>query len=253
MTPSDDGILSPFPMHTDRVGPLAVLVANQGDLRSLCDHLGLAGRNGASFFMSRLYADPAVPGRRPFCLTGPVLGAAYAALLAETLIASGAGTLIFWGWAGAIADTLFTGDVLVPSAALADDGVTAAYLSDSAAGISDVPVAEPAPEATKAVTTALEQEGIPFSSAPVWTTGAVFRETPARVGRFRKMGAQAVEMETSALFSVARFRNVNAAALLAVSDELFSGTWKPGFFDPRFLETRKQLCNAMARLCTATP
>ncbi|WP_052294282.1 nucleoside phosphorylase [Desulfosudis oleivorans] len=250
MTPPDNGILSPFPMHTDRVEPLAVLVANQGDLHALCDHLGLADRNGASFFMSRLYADPAGPGRRPFCLTGPVLGAAYAALLAETLIASGAATLIFWGWAGAIADSLFTGDVLVPSAALADDGVTAAYLEDSAAGISDVPTVSPASEATTVVTTALEQEGIPFSSAPVWTTGAIFRETPARVKRFREMGAQAVEMETSALFAVARFRNVNAAALLAVSDELFSGTWKPGFFEPRFLETRKQLCNAMARLCT---
>ena len=85
---------------------------------------------------------------------------------------------------------------------------------------------------------------------PVWTTDAPFRETPAKVSDYQRRGALAVEMECSALFTVAAFRAVSAAALLVVSDELSSLTWRPGFRDPRFTRGREAACDAIGRLCS---
>ena len=42
-------------------------------------------------------------------------------------------------------------------------------------------------------------------------------------------------MELSALFTVAKFRGAKLAAVLAVSDELASLKWKPGFLKPAFI------------------
>ncbi len=80
---------------------------------------------------------------------------------------------------------------------------------------------------------------------PVWTTDAIYRETPKKVAWFREQGALAVEMECSALFSVAAFRNVEVAALLVVSDSLAAGNWDPGFARTRFKTARQEACEAI--------
>lgn len=51
----------------------------------------------------------------------------------------------------------------------------------------------------------------------------------------------AVEMECSALFTVARFRGVALAACLVVSDDLSGPAWRHGYNDRRFLETRQRI------------
>ncbi len=58
-------------------------------------------------------------------------------------------------------------------------------------------------------------------------------------------------MECSALFTVAAFRAVSAAALLVVSDDLSSLAWRPGFKDPRFASGREAACDVIGRLCSA--
>lgn len=60
----------------------------------------------------------------------------------------------------------------------------------------------------------------------------------------------AVEMECSALFTVGGFRGIDVAALLVVSDDLSSLTWRPGFKDPRFIRGREVACNVIGRLCS---
>jgi len=90
--------------------------------------------------------------------------------------------------------------------------------------------------------------GLAVSIGGVWTTDAVFRESPDKIERFRALGAVAVDMEASALFTVAAFLEIKAAALLVVSDELSSLTWRPGFNHPQFLQTREAACRAVADL-----
>jgi purine-nucleoside phosphorylase len=90
--------------------------------------------------------------------------------------------------------------------------------------------------------------GLAVSTGGVWTTDAAFRESPEKVERFRGLGAAAVDMEASAVFTVAAFLGIEAAALLLVSDELSTLAWRPGFNAPQFLGTRETACRAVAEL-----
>ena len=56
------------------------------------------------------------------------------------------------------------------------------------------------------------------SSYPIVTTDAVYRQTFRKEQLWRGKGAVGVDMETSAVFSVARYLGLKAAALLMVSD-----------------------------------
>ena len=77
----------------------------------------------------------------------------------------------------------------------------------------------------------LEQQGLTFTKGEIWTTDAIYRETPEKVRKYRKKGILAVEMEISALLTVAAYRSVSLTGLLVVSDELFDLKWRPGFSD----------------------
>jgi len=85
---------------------------------------------------------------------------------------------------------------------------------------------------------------VAFHSGKVWTTDAIYRETEAKVLAYGSQGMLAVEMEMSALFTVARFRGVALAGLLIVSDELFTLTWRHGLRDNRFQHSRQQAVTA---------
>jgi nucleoside phosphorylase len=79
---------------------------------------------------------------------------------------------------------------------------------------------------------ALKKQGLPFSKGAVWTTDAIYRETPEKVRTYQGLGVLAVEMEMSALMTVAIYRSVAVAGLLVVSDELSHLRWRPGFSRP---------------------
>jgi purine-nucleoside phosphorylase len=90
----------------------------------------------------------------------------------------------------------------------------------------------------------LTARGLAFHEGLVWSTDAVFRETPSKVRHYQGRGALAVEMEISACLTVARLRKSSFAAILVISDELSSLHWQPGFRDPQF----KEACRAVSRI-----
>jgi purine-nucleoside phosphorylase len=58
------------------------------------------------------------------------------------------------------------------------------------------------------------------SAGSSWTIDTPYRETRKEVQMYREEGVLTVEMEASALFSVARASGVEAAVLFTVSDSL---------------------------------
>ncbi len=52
-------------------------------------------------------------------------------------------------------------------------------------------------------------------------------------------GVGAVDMEFSALCAVAKFRKIQFAAVLIVSDELWGDSWRPGFSKQFFIEQKQ--------------
>lgn len=79
----------------------------------------------------------------------------------------------------------------------------------------------------------------------VWSIDAPYRETVRKVLRYQREGILGVDMETSALFTVARYRGIDLAAVLVVSDDLSTLRWVHGFKDPKFLESRKRVAHAV--------
>jgi len=93
------------------------------------------------------------------------------------------------------------------------------------------------PGLQKAVENVLRDKGLPFLRGAAVSTDAPYRETPAWLRKMRHRGMDVVDMEASAVFGLARFYGLQAAALLIVSDELFSGRWENGFSDPLLAKT----------------
>ncbi len=242
VTKTDDAITYPligrgFP----ETGSSALMVSSRRDLESFCGIFQIAPQSYYPLFMSRLYT--VYEGSRRFSLVGPVVGAPYAAILMETLAASGTTRFLWAGWCGAVSTDVKTGDFIVPIAAIVDEGTSRHY------GVDFSSVVTPSDQMVRKIKETLTSQGLAFHEGPVWTTDAIFRETAAAVRRFQSLGALAVEMESSALFAVAKYRKLEVGSLLVVSDELSSLTWKPGLKHPLFIQNRLRMCNVMGALC----
>jgi uridine phosphorylase len=217
-------------------GSMAILAATEGDLRLLDRLAGSPVVERRKFYMSHLqvHADE----HRRFTLTGPLVGAPYAAMLLESLVVWGVDKVLFVGWCGAIAPRVKAGDIIVPGSAMVDEGTSGHYCSPA------VHVALPARPLVEQARLALQHHDAAYHDGAIWTTDAIFRETVEQVKHYQSQGALAVEMELSAIFSVAGFRSVQAAGILVVSDELSDYQWRPGFKSPAFKTAREQVCRS---------
>jgi purine-nucleoside phosphorylase len=224
------------------LGSVAVLAATEPDVRRLREMLGFNADPGRPIHTSRLYtASESLPD---ICLVGPFVGAPYAVMLAERLIAWGAQSLLFLGWCGAISEAVAIGDLVLPTSALIDEGTSRHYGAAASESASSTALVQRLSEVCVS-------HGISAHTGKVWTTDAPFRETPDKVLGYRSLGALAVEMECSALFTLGAFRSAAIASLLVVSDDLSSLVWRHGFKDSRFARGREAAGRILFGLCSA--
>jgi uridine phosphorylase len=230
----------PKPKNSPDIGAVAVMAATQADLTLLGDLLPFNKNEFERLFISRMYFNRGQPSG--FAVTGPFVGAPYAVILLETLIARGARRIIFLGWCGAVSDRVKIGDIILPTSVVIDEGTSKHYgVKDSGRLSASFPlVAE--------IGQALKKNEIDFHPGAVWSTDAVFRETRRQVAAHQQRGILAVDMETSALCAVAKFRGVDLGSILVVSDELSSLTWLPGFKHEKFVHGRETACRVIREL-----
>ena len=155
-------------------------------------------------------------------LAGPILGAPQAVMVMELLLRRGVTGFYSLGLCGSLQPGLVWGDIVLPRAGLSEEGTSVHY------PLEGVP-AEPDRELFKKLEQTLIEKQYIFKSGRVWTTDAPYRETRDKVKRMTENGLLAVDMETTALMTVARFRKLAWAGLLVVSDELWGEKWRPGF------------------------
>lgn len=149
------------------------------------------------------------------------VGAPAAAILAEELIACGARRFLFVGSAGSLQRSLPIGALAIADSARREEGTSGHYLPPDA-------VPHASPMLVEALRVAARVRGQELPVGPVWTTDAIYRELSSKVRRYAAQGVLAVEMEAAAMFAIAAFRGVEAALIVAMSDELFH-PWNPGF------------------------
>ncbi|MFU8770526.1 MAG: nucleoside phosphorylase [Desulfotignum sp.] len=223
-----------------RLGPVGVMVSTLADLKWL--QTTLVTEPVVPFFLSRLITDG-----QGVSLAGPFVGSPYAAMLMESLSAKGVRQIIVLGWCGGLTPDLQAGDLIVPDRGLIDEGTSRHY----AALDPERPKSFPHEDFSRKLTAYMAGQGLAITRGPVWTTDAIYRETPKKIAWFKGQGAIAVEMECSALFSIAGYRNIQVAALLVVSDSLAAGNWDPGFKKQRFRTARQDAGRAVLSFARA--
>lgn len=234
----DDAVIQPERNPDRQLPPAGIMVAHPDDLADVCRAAEIPAQKAGKLMMSRLHVGSGASAG--ICAVGPFIGAPYAVILLETLIARGVGQIIFFGWCGALSPEVKIGDVVIPTSAFCADG-TSLHYQDSGEEIS-----RPADELRRQLRKKCRKKELAVHEGPVWTTDAVFRETPDKISAFQKRQALCVDMETAALFAVGKFRQMSVAAIFAVSDELSTLKWQPGFRQERFLRVRKVICRIIA-------
>lgn len=155
---------------------------------------------------------------RPLTVFHPGVGAPLAAGFLEEVIALGCNRFIACGGAGVLDSSLAVGHVIVPTAAVRDEGTSYHYLPPSRE-------VEAGPRAVEAITAVLTERKVNYVLGKSWTTDAIYRETAARISRRRAEGCISVEMEAAAFFAVARFRKVEMGQILYAGDDVGGETW----------------------------
>ena len=150
------------------------------------------------------------------------IGAPVVATLLEELIAFGVKRFISIGTAGTLQKDIKVGDLIVCEKAIRDEGTSYHYLKSSK-------YAYASKEITKRIKNAFDRLGQKYFVGTSWTVDAPYRETVAEARQYQKEGVATVEMEASALFAVAQYRNAKMGAIFTVSDSLAELQWSPKF------------------------
>jgi len=158
-----------------------------------------------------------VAGKR-LALAHPGVGAAMAAGLLEELIACGVRKLIACGGAGVLDREIAVGHLIVPTAAVRDEGTSYHYLPPGRE-------VSASPAGVAALIATLQRHQVPYQPGKTWTTDAPYRETPGKIARRRAEGCLTVEMEAAAFFAVAQFRGVTFAQILYGGDDVSGEVW----------------------------
>jgi uridine phosphorylase len=150
------------------------------------------------------------------------IGAPAAAFTLEEAIACGVRTVFEVGVAGGIQPYLQPSDIVVVTGAIRDEGTSHHYFPPNVEVESDTLLRDKLIEHLKG-------KGIRHFVGPVWSTDGAYRETKGKLRKFRDSGVMAVDMETSAVFAIAKYRKVRAASAQVISDVLTENGWELAF------------------------
>jgi uridine phosphorylase len=151
-----------------------------------------------------------------------LIGAPATAFTLEETIACGTRTIFEVGVSGSIQSYLQPSDIVVITEAIRDEGTSYHYLPPDVKVESDTLLRDKLIEHLKG-------KGIRHFVGPVWSTDGAYGETRGKLRKFRDSGVLAVDMETSAVFAIAKYRNVRAASAQVISDVLTESGWELAF------------------------
>ncbi len=187
-------------------------------------HVRLLGKERKLEKIGRMHEDiyRFKQGGASLAVTWAGLGAPAAVLALEFLVGTGIKHFIAVGCAGAIQRKMKTGEAVVCTHAVREEGTSYHYAAPTTYSYADAAL-------TNELGEALTKRKIAFRRGSSWTTDAPYRETKSKVRHYRREGVLSVEMEAAALFTVAEARKVKMASCFAISDSLAELKWEPAF------------------------
>jgi uridine phosphorylase len=154
------------------------------------------------------------------------------AMTTEILCAGGAEWLIRVGSCGSLQERVKIGDMVIVTGAIRGEGTTSYYVAKNFSTVAY-------PGVINALKKAAESLGLPYHVGWIFTTDALFQETPELIEQLNQQNVSCIDMVTSAFLTDAQLRKKKAGAILAVSDECLYG--RSGFRDPAFLAAEEQM------------
>ena len=158
---------------------------------------------------------------REITVTSTGMGCPSTAIAVEELARVGVTSFIRVGSTGALQEGMEPGDLVVSQGSFRNDGTTDAYVPKGYPAVPDLEIT-------------LELERVARERAPAHdlavhvglniTDDAFYAESPEWTRQMSGLGLLNVEMESAAMFVVARQRGLRAAMICAVSSNLVAGT-----------------------------
>lgn len=152
--------------------------------------------------------------------TSTGMGCPSTAIAVEELARVGVTSFIRVGSSAALQDHVLPGDLLVSEGALRNDGTSAAYAHPGFPAVPDVQITEHLQRSARQV---VAGTGTAAYSGINASDDAFYAETPEWIATLQALGILNVEMESSALYVVARLRGLRAAMICACSSNLVTG------------------------------
>ncbi len=144
---------------------------------------------------------------------GPLAGA-----LLEELAAHGCRKVVACGSAGCLKPELSLESIVIPRAAIRDEGTSYHYLPPSRTVLVE-------PAVIRKLEAVLQKHHISYQVGLNWTTDAPYRETRQKIARRKEEGCLTVDMEFASLLAVARFRKIPFGQYLLVADDISGDEW----------------------------
>lgn len=159
-------------------------------------------------------------------LLHPGIGAPQAAIMLEALIGFGSKKFIVCGAAGVLDKEIAIGHIIVPTAAVRDEGTSYHYLPPSR----EIEVNK---KGIAAIEKVLKRYKCKYLTSKTWTIDASFRETIEKVKLRKEEGCLTVEMECAAFCSIAKYRDVVLAQILYGGDDVSCEEWDSRSFSDK--------------------
>ena len=171
-------------------------------------------------------------------------GAPVATILMEDFIALGTTKFISIGTAGGLQKNQAIGDIVLCRRAIRDEGVSHHYVPPGK-------YAFPSVDLTRRLADEFQNRDVSYRMGSAWTIDTPYRETLEEIREFEREGVECVEMEASALFSVAACRSVEVASAFVISDLLVKGIWNPQMRSEQTLAGLRTLYDAAVTALTS--
>lgn len=182
---------------------------------------------------------------RPVSLLCSWIGASAASMMFEEVIAFGAREIVEVGVAGGIQQFLKPGDVIVVTGAERDEGTSSHYFPANVELRCSYAL-------RRRIEGYFDKQGVMYHKGLVWTTDAPYRETKEKFHKFEKEGVLGVNMETSAVLAVARYRKIQLSSIQVVSDILSDHGWLIAFGSKQVQESMKQAMKGALEALTSS-
>lgn len=150
-------------------------------------------------------------------VTSTGMGCPSAAIAAEELINIGAKTLIRIGSSAALDPRVKIGDLLVTTGAMKNEGTSRFYVPDSFPAVPDLELTSMLIQTAKEMTRGTD---ISVFAGITSSDDAFYGETPEFLDKLRSYKVMNLDMESSALYTVAHLRGVRAATINGTSGNL---------------------------------